>query len=108
MLTSIAGILLLGFLMGWVFSKLKLPSFLGMIIVGFAIGPHALNMIDGSALAISSDLRMIALVIILTRAGLSLDVNDLKRVGRPATLMCFLPACVEIIAITLIAPFFSR
>lgn len=104
MLLSIALILLLGLLLGGLFSKIKLPSLLGMIIVGIVLGPHALNLIDESILNISADLRQIALVIILTRAGLSLDLSDLKRVGRPAILMCFVPACVEIIGTVLLAP----
>jgi len=79
MLTSIAIILLLGLLVGWIFSKLRLPSLLGMIIVGIILSPYALNLIDGSILMISGDLRQIALVIILTRAGLSLDISDLKK-----------------------------
>lgn len=104
MLTSIAVILLLGLLIGWIFSKLKLPSLLGMVIVGIVLSPHALNLIDESILGISGELRQIALVIILTRAGLSLDVSDLKKVGRPAVLMCFVPACVEILGTVILAP----
>lgn len=104
MLTSIAIILLLGLFMGWIFSKLKLPSLLGMIIVGILLGPHTWNLMDESILAISADLRQIALVIILTRAGLSLDIADLKKVGRPAVLMCFVPACIEIVGTILFAP----
>ena len=104
MLTSIAMILLLGLLIGWIFSKLKLPSLLGMVIVGIILSPHALNLIDESILGISEELRKIALVIILTRAGLSLDVSDLKKVGRPAVLMCFVPACVEILGTVILAP----
>ena len=104
MLTSIAVILLLGLLIGWIFSKLKLPSLLGMVIVGIVLSPHALNLIDESILGISGELRQIALVIILTRAGLSLDVSDLKKVGRPAVLMCFVPACVEILGTVIMAP----
>lgn len=104
MLTSIALILLLGLLLGWIFSKLKLPSLLGMIILGIILGPHALDLIDESILMISGDLRQIALVIILTRAGLSLDLSDLKKVGRPAVLMCFVPACAEILGTVLFAP----
>lgn len=104
MLTSIALILLLGLLLGWIFSKLKLPSLLGMIILGIILGPHALDLIDESILMISGDLRQIALVIILTRAGLSLDLSDLKKVGRPAVLMCFVPACAEILGTVLLAP----
>lgn len=104
MLTSIATILLLGLLVGWLFSKIKLPSLLGMVIVGIILSPHALNLIDESILMISGDLRRIALVIILTRAGLSLDISDLKKVGRPAVLMCFVPASIEILGTVLLAP----
>ena len=104
MLTSIAIILLLGMLVGKLFSKLKLPSLLGMIIVGILLSPHCLNMIDESILNISGDLRQIALVIILTRAGLSLNLADLKKVGRPAIMMCFVPACVEMIGTIIFAP----
>lgn len=104
MLTSIAVILLLGLLLGWLFSKMKLPSLLGMIIVGIVLSPHCLALMDESILVISGDLRQIALVIILTRAGLSLNLSDLKRVGRPAVLMCFLPACVEMIGTIIFAP----
>lgn len=104
MLTSIAMILLLGLLIGWLFNKIKLPSLLGMIVVGMILSPYALNLIDDSILSISSELRQIALVIILTRAGLSLDIRDLKKVGRPAVLMCFIPACVEMIGTIIFAP----
>lgn len=104
MLTSIALILLLGLLLSSLFTKLKLPGLLGMIIVGIVLSPHALNLMDESILSISADLRQIALVIILTRAGLSLDVSELKKVGRPAVLMCFVPACVEILGTILLAP----
>ena len=104
MLTSIAIILLLGLLVGWIFSKAKLPSLLGMIIVGIVLGPHCLNLVDDSILTISGDLRQIALVIILTRAGLSLNFSDLKKVGRPAILMCFVPACIEMIGTIIFAP----
>ena len=104
MLTSIAIILLLGLGAGWIFQKLRLPSLLGMILVGIAISPHALNLLDDTMMQISGQLRQIALVIILTRAGLSLDVTDLKRVGRPAVLMCFVPACAEMLGTILIAP----
>lgn len=104
MLTSIAIIMLLGLLVGRIFSKLRLPSLLGMIIVGIILSPYALNLIDESILMISGDLRQIALVIILTRAGLSLDISDLKKVGRPAVFMCFVPACVEILGTVILAP----
>ena len=104
MLTSIAIILLLGLLVGWLFAKIKLPSLLGMILVGIVLSPHCLDLVDKSILAISADLRQIALVIILTRAGLSLNLADLKKVGRPAILMCFVPACVEMLGTILFAP----
>ena len=104
MLTSIAMILLLGLLIGWIFSKLRLPSLLGMVAVGIILSPHALDLIDESILGISSELRQIALVIILTSAGLSLDISDLKKVGRPAALMSFVPACVEILGTVILAP----
>lgn len=95
---------LFGLLLGSFFSKLRLPSLLGMIIVGIILGPNALNWIDESILSISGELRQIALVIILTRAGLSLNISDLKEVGRSAVLMCFLSACAEILGIVLFAP----
>lgn len=104
MLTSLALIFLLGLMLGSIFNKLKLPSLLGMIITGMILSPYALNLLDSSILGISGDLRQLALVIILTRAGLSLDIGDLKKVGRPAVLMCFVPACFEIIGVVLIAP----
>ena len=108
MLTSIAIILLLGLVVGWLFSKLKLPSLLGIIIVGIVLSPHCLNMVDNSIIAISGDLRQIALVIILTRAGLSLNLFDLKKVGRPAVLMCFVPASIEMIGTIIVAPILLR
>lgn len=104
MLTSLGLIFLLGLMMGSIFNKLKLPGLLGMIITGMILSPYALNLLDSSILGISADLRQLALIIILTRAGLSLDIGDLKKVGRPAILMCFLPACFEIVAVILIAP----
>ena len=104
MLTSLALIFLVGMLLGSIFTRLKLPSLLGMLITGVVLGPYALNVIDGSILNISADLRQLALVIILTRAGLSLDIAELKKVGRPAVLMCFVPACFEIAAMAFLAP----
>lgn len=104
MLTSLALIFLLGLLLGSIFNKLKLPKLLGMIFTGIILGPHVLNLLDDSIISISADLRQLALVIILTRAGLSLDITDLKKVGRPAILMCFVPACFEIIGVMLFAP----
>lgn len=104
MLTSIAIILLLGFISGQIFTKMKLPSLIGMILVGILISPYCLDLMDESILSISKDIRQIALVIILTRAGLSLNIKDLKKVGRPAFLMCFVPACIEIICTLILAP----
>lgn len=106
MLTSLALIFLVGLLLGSLFNRLKLPSLLGMIITGMILSPYALNVLDDSILNISADLRQLALVIILTRAGLSLNIKDLKKVGRPAILMCFVPACFEILGVALIAPHF--
>lgn len=103
MLTSLALIFLLGLVLGSIFNKLKLPSLLGMIITGIILSPYVLNLLDPSILSISAELRQIALVIILTRAGLTLDIEDLKKVGRPAVLMCFVPACFEICGVILIA-----
>ncbi|HBJ78025.1 MULTISPECIES: cation:proton antiporter [Fusobacterium] len=104
MLTSLALIFLTGLILGTLFTKLKLPALLGMIITGVILGPFALNLLDDSILSISSSLRQLALVIILTRAGLAMDIDDLKRAGRPAFLMCFLPALFEITGTVLIAP----
>lgn len=104
MLTSLALIFLLGLFLGSIFKKLNLPSLLGMIIAGMILSPYALNLLDDSILGISPDLRQFALVIILTRAGLSLDISDLKKVGRPAILMCFVPACFEMLGVIILAP----
>ena len=104
MLCSIALMLMLGMFTGWICKRLHLPSLFGMIFTGILLGPFVLNLIDGSILGISSELRRIALIIILTRAGLSLDINDLKKVGRPAILMCFLPACFEMAGMVILAP----
>lgn len=104
MLISIALILLVGMFMGWLCKKIKLPGLLGMLFTGIILGPYVLNFIDDSILSISADLRKIALIIILTRAGLSLDIKDLKKVGRPAVLMCFIPACFEMTGMVLLAP----
>lgn len=104
MVTSVAYIVICGLVLGSVFQKLKLPRLLGMIIAGMIIGPYCLNLLDENILTISSEIRQIALIIILTRAGLTLDVKDLKKVGRPAILMCFLPALVEIVGMIYFAP----
>ncbi len=104
MLTSLAMIFLCGMLLGGIFKRVGLPSLLGMLITGIVLGPYMLNVLDAGILSISADLRQLALIIILTRAGLSLDINDLKKVGRPAILMCFVPACFEITGMVLLAP----
>ena len=104
MLLSIALILLVGMSMGWICKKIKLPSLLGMMITGMILGPYVLNLLDDSILGISAELRKIALIIILTRAGLGLDLSGLKKIGRPAVMMCFVPATFEIVGIVLLAP----
>ena len=104
MLVSLALILLIGFTLGGIFQKIRLPGLLGMLITGVVLGPHLLNWIDPKMMAISADLREIALIVILARAGLSLDIKDLKKVGRPAVLMCFIPATFEIAGAVLLAP----
>lgn len=104
MLTSLALIFILGILLGSIFNKLKLPRLIGMLMTGIILGHYALNLLDTSILSISADLRQLALIIILIRAGLSLNISDLKKVGRPAILMCFVPACFEIVGMIIIAP----
>lgn len=106
MLLSLALVFLCGMALGGIFQKLRLPSLLGMLLTGVLLGPYVLNLLDSSILSISTDLRQIALIIILVRAGLNLDIQDLKRVGRPAILMCFVPACFEIVGILILAPIF--
>ena len=104
MLLSIALILLVGMSMGWICRKIKLPGLLGMLITGIVLGPYVLNMLDIKLLGISADLRKSALIIILTRAGLGLDLTSLKKIGRPAVLMCFVPATFELAGMLLLAP----
>lgn len=104
MLLSISLILILGMFMGRICQKIKLPSLLGMLITGIVLGPYVLNLLDDSILGISAELRKIALIIILTRAGLGLDLSGLKKIGRPAVLMCFVPASFELIGMILLAP----
>ena len=104
MLLRISLILILGMFMGWICQKIKLPSLLGMLITGIVLGPYVLNLLDDSILGISAELRKIALIIILTRAGLGLDLSGLKKIGRPAVLMCFVPASFELIGMILLAP----
>ncbi|MCR4956433.1 MAG: cation:proton antiporter [Lachnospiraceae bacterium] len=106
MLFSISIILLSGMLFGWLCKAIGFPTLFGMIIAGIIIGPGCLNLIDASMLSVSGEIRRLALIIILIRAGLKLDLSDLKKVGRPAILMCFLPACFEIAGMVLLAPRF--
>ena len=106
MLFSLALMVLCGLLLSGTMQKLKMPGLVGMLITGIVLGPYALNLIAPGLLNISADLREIALIIILTRAGLALDIDDLKRVGRPAILMCFIPATFEIAATIIFAPKF--
>ena len=108
MLFSIALIFIGGMVLGIIFEKLKLPKLLGMLLTGIFLGPFVLNFIDPRILDVSSDLRQIALIIILTREGLNIDIKDLKKVGRPAILMCFVPACLEIIGMVILAPIIFR
>ena len=104
MLLSIALILIVGMSMGWICRKIKLPSLLGMLLTGIVLGPYVLNLIDAGILNISAELRKIALIIILTRAGLGLDISGLKKIGRPAIMMCFVPASFELLGMLLLAP----
>lgn len=106
MLVSLALMLLVGFGLSGLFKLIKLPGLIGMILAGILLGPHMLNLISPSLLNIASELRQIALIVILLRAGLSLDIQDLIKVGRPALLMSFLPALFEMGMIILIAPIF--
>ncbi len=104
MLKSIALIMLIGMSAGWVCRKVKLPGLLGMLFTGIILGPYVFNLLDSSILLVSADIRKIALVIILTRAGLTLNLEDLKKVGRPAFLMCFVPATFEMLGMIILAP----
>lgn len=104
MLLSIALILLVGMSMGWLCRKMKLPGLLGMLSTGIVLGPYVLDLLDPSILGISAELRKIALIIILTRAGLGLDLSGLKKIGRPAVLMCFVPASFELFGMLLLVP----
>ena len=104
MLTSLGLILLVGLALGAICKKIKLPSIVGMLVTGILLGPFVLDLLDSSILNISADLRKMALIIILIKAGLSLDLADLKKVGRPAILLSFLPATFEIMAYVIFAP----
>lgn len=104
MLLSLALIFMLSLITGWLCTKVSLPSLVGMLLTGIILGPYALDLIDSSILDISAYLRHIALIIILVRAGLNLDFSELKKVGRPAIMMCFVPALFEICGMVLFAP----
>lgn len=104
MLTSLSFIFLLGLAMAAVCQRLKLPRIIGMLLTGILLGPYALNLLDPSILAVSADLRHMALIIILLKAGLSLNLADLKRVGRPAVMMACVPASFEILGFLIFAP----
>lgn len=105
MLTSLALIFLVGLAAAAICQQLKLPRIIGMLITGIVLGPYVLNLLDPSILSISAELRQIALIIILLKAGLSIDLSDLKKVGRPAVLMAFVPASFEMLAFFLFAPY---
>ncbi len=104
MLTSLSFIFLVGLAMGAICDRLKLPRIIGMLVTGIVLGPYVLNLLDPSILSISSELRKMALIIILLKAGLSLNLEDLKKVGRPAILLSFLPASCELIGYVIFAP----
>ena len=104
MLTSLAYLFLLGLALRGLARRLRLPPLLGMLLTGILLGPQVLNLLSGSLLSISADLRQLALIIILTQAGLSLDVGDLRKAGRSALLMCFVPASFEIVGVVVLAP----
>lgn len=104
MLLSLAIIFLAGLFAAAVFERIGLPRIIGMLGVGIVVSPYVLGLLDDSILGISSELRQIALIIILIKAGLSLDLSDLKKVGRPAVMMSFVPACCEIVGYVAFAP----
>ena len=106
MLTSLALIFLVGLCMAAICQKLKLPRIIGMRVTGMVLGPDVLDFLDSSILSISAELRKMALIIILLKAGLSLNLNDLKKVGRPAILLAFVPASFEIVGYVMFAPAF--
>ncbi len=105
MLTSLAFVFLAGLAAAAVCSAIKLPRIIGMLLVGIVLGPHMLNVLDDSILSISSELRQMALIIILLKAGLSLNLSDLRQVGRPAVLLSCLPATCELAGYILLAPY---
>lgn len=106
MLTSLALIFIIGMILAFAFEKIKLPRLIGMLLTGIILGPYALNLLDPEILLVSGSLRELALVVILLKAGLSLNIEDLKKVGRPAIMLSFIPAILEIAATTILAPIF--
>lgn len=104
MLLSLALILIVGFLLSSIFVRLRLPGLLGLILTGIILGPYWLDLLDPKLLSISTEIRQIALIVILFRAGLTINLGDLKKNGRPAILMTFLPATFEIITVIIVAP----
>lgn len=104
MLTSLALIFLVGYALAAIFQKVKLPRIVGMLIAGILLGPHVLNLLQAPILSISAELRQMALIVILIKAGLSLNLKDLKKVGRPAVMMSFVPATFELLAFVVFAP----
>lgn len=108
MLTSLALIFLSAMLIKYIFEKIKLPGFIGVLIAGIVLGPYVLNLIDEKILGISAELKKLALIVILVRAGLSLDIEDLKKVGRPAVLLSFIPSAFELAAVMIFAPLFFK
>ena len=104
MLTSLSLIFLVGLAMAAICRQIKLPRIIGMLLIGIVLGPYVLNVLDPSILSISADLRKMALIIILLKTGLSLDLKDLKKAGRPAILLSFVPASCEILGYVLFAP----
>lgn len=108
MLVSFGLIIIFGLIFGFFCKKLKIPALIGMLFTGIILGPNVLNLIDSKTLNISSELRQIALIVILIKAGLSLDISDLKRIGKSAILLSFLPASFEILAYFIFARIFFK
>ena len=103
MLASLSLIFIVGLAMGAICQKLKLPRIIGILVIGIVLGPYVLDLLDPSILSISAELRKMALIIILLKAGLSLDLKDLKKAGRSAVLLSFVPASLEIAGYVLCA-----
>lgn len=104
MLASLSLIFIVGLAMGAICQKLKLPRIIGILVTGIVLGPYVLDLLDPSILSISAELRKMALIIILLKAGLSLDLKDLKKAGRSAVLLSFVPASLEIAGYVFCAP----